>query len=165
MAPHKSELKGSRRMQGQPVGAFPARRTLLSTSPTKEWTQITRRREVNIPYQRRKTQRAIPLAPPPLKEDGKKHTAIPAPFYPDVIFIQGRLESSPISNDEPTMQGEPPQRDARQRRNRRWNVRRHHEVGERGPVQPVSQDEALEMGETPDERAHRERCNSHCRDR
>jgi hypothetical protein len=50
----------------------------------------------------------------PSKEDGKKNTATPAPFYPDVLFIQGRLELAPISDDEPTMQGEePPQRDAR----------------------------------------------------
>jgi hypothetical protein len=80
----------------------------LSTSPTKEWTWITKTKEVNIPYRGRKTQRAILPAPLPSKEDGKKHTAMPTTFYPDVLFIQGRLESSPISDDEPTMQGEEP---------------------------------------------------------
>jgi hypothetical protein len=89
---------------------------------------------------------------------------MPAPFNPDVFFIQGRLESAPISKDEPTMQGEePPQRDAQQRRNRRRNMRRYHEAGERDPAQPVSRDEASEVGETPDERVHRERHNSHRR--
>jgi hypothetical protein len=29
-----------------------------------------------------------------------------AHFYPGVLFIQGRSESVPISDDEPTMQGE-----------------------------------------------------------
>jgi hypothetical protein len=82
MASCKSELKSSRRMQDQQVGASPARRTPLSTSPTKEWTQITRRREVNVPYWGRKTQRAILLAPPPSKEDEKKRTACSCSFLP-----------------------------------------------------------------------------------
>jgi hypothetical protein len=47
----------------------------------------------------------------------------------------------------------------------RCNMWRHHEAGERDPAQPVSQDEALEMGETPDERAYRERRNSRRRGR
>jgi hypothetical protein len=49
--------------------------------------------------------------------------------------------------------------------NRRRNARRHHEAGERDPVQPVSRDEISEVGETPDERVFRERRNSHRRDR
>jgi hypothetical protein len=70
------------------------------------------------------------------------------------------------TDDEPTMQGEePPQREARRRRNRRWNVQRHHVAGERDPAQPVSQDEPSEVGETPDERVHRERRNSRRHDR
>ena len=99
MAPHKSELKGSRRMQGQPVGAFPARRTLLSTSPTKEWTRITWKKEVNVPSRGRRTHRATFPIHPPSKEDGKKNTIMLTPFYPDVLFIQGRLELAP----SPTM--------------------------------------------------------------
>jgi hypothetical protein len=70
--------------------------------------QITRRREVNVPYQGRTAQRAILPTPPPLKEDKRKHTDAPAPFYPDILFIQGRLESSPISDDEPIVLGEEP---------------------------------------------------------
>jgi hypothetical protein len=83
-----------------------------------------------------------------------------APFYPDVLFI-GRVESPPVSDDEPTAPGEePPQRDSRRRRNRRRNIRRHHEAGERDPAQTVSRDEASEIGETPEERVFRERRNS-----
>jgi hypothetical protein len=60
-----------------------------------------------------KAQQTITPTPRPSKEDEKKHIAAPAPFFPDIIFIQGRLESSPISDDEPTVLGEePPQRDA-----------------------------------------------------
>jgi hypothetical protein len=106
MVTHKPELRSLRKMEGQSPGASPTRITPLSTSPTKEWTQITRRKEANIPYQGRKTQQAILPLPPPSKEDGKENTAIPAPFYPDLLFIQGRLESLPISDDEPTMPGE-----------------------------------------------------------
>ena len=62
-------------------------------------------------------------------KEGRKHAITVAPFYPDILFIGGRLESSPISDDEPTVQGEePPQREARRRRNRCRNVRRHHEA-------------------------------------
>jgi hypothetical protein len=44
-------------------------------------------------------------------------------------------------------------------------VRRHHEARDRDPSQPVSRDEASEVGETPDERVHQERPNSCCHDR
>jgi hypothetical protein len=78
----------------------------------------------------------------PSKEDREKLVVTTTPFYLDVLFIGGRVESSPISDDEPTMLGEePPQREARRRRNRRRNVWRHHEAGERDPAQPVSRDE------------------------
>jgi hypothetical protein len=64
------------------------------------------------------------------------------------------------------MQGEePPQREARRWRNRRRNIRRHHEAGERDPAQPVSRDEVSEIGETPNERVYREMQNSRRRDR
>lgn len=29
-------------------------------------------------------------------------------FFPDVLFIQGRVEAAPISDDEPTVLGEEP---------------------------------------------------------
>jgi hypothetical protein len=88
------------------------------------------------------------------------------PFYPDVLFIGGRVESTPISDDEPTAPGEEPlQRESHRRRNQRQNIRRHHEAGERDPAQPVSRDEISEMGEIPEERVFRERRNFRRRDR
>jgi hypothetical protein len=76
------------------------------------------------------------------------------------------VESSPISDDEPTVPGEePPQRKARRWRNRRRNIRRHYKAGEQDPAQPISRDEISEVGETPDERVFREMRNSRRRDR
>jgi hypothetical protein len=103
-------------------------RTSLSTSSTEEWTRITRKKET-------KTHQAALLVPPPSKENRKKLVVTTTPFYPDVLFIGGRVESSPISDDEPNVPGEePPQREACRRRNRRRNARRHHEAGERDPT-------------------------------
>jgi hypothetical protein len=64
-----------------------ARRTQLSTSLTKEWTRITRRKEA-------KDHQTDLSAPPPSKDSRKKITVTAAPFYPDVLFI-GRVESPP----------------------------------------------------------------------
>jgi hypothetical protein len=95
-------------------------RTPLSTSSMKRWTRITRKREAND----KKARQAALLAPPPSKENRKKLVVTATPFYPDVLFIRGRVESCPISDDEPTMPGEePPQREARRQRNRRRNAR------------------------------------------
>jgi hypothetical protein len=133
-------------------------RTPLSTSPTKEWTQIARKKETG-------RKQVVLFVPPPSKENGKKIATTTAPFYPDILFI-GRVESPPISDDEPTAPGEePPQRESRRWRNRRRNIRRHHEAGERDPEQLVSRDEVSEIGETPEERVFRERRNSRRRDR
>jgi hypothetical protein len=111
------------------------RRTPLSTSSTEKWTWITRKKETN----EMKARQAALLVPPPLKENRKKLVVTTTPFYPDVLFIGGRVESSPVSDDEPTApREEPPQREARQRRNRRRNVWRQHEAGERDSAQPVS---------------------------
>jgi hypothetical protein len=147
---------------GKPETQDPStQRTPLSTSPTKEWTQITRKKETNK-IRRKQVVLSVPL---PSKENRKKIVTTAAPFYPDVLFI-GRMESPPISDDEPTVPGEePPQRESRRRRNRRRNIWRHHEAEERDPAQPVSRDEASEMGETPEERVFRERRNSQRRDR
>jgi hypothetical protein len=94
------------------IGSLPTRRTLLSTSPIKEWTRITRK-EANIPSKGTRPHRVIFPAPSPSKEGRKKRAVVTAPFYLDILFIGGRLESSPISSDEPTVQGEgPPQREA-----------------------------------------------------
>jgi hypothetical protein len=111
------------------------RRTLLSTSSTETWTQITRRKEAN----KVKDRQTALLVPPPSKENRKKLVTTTVPFYPDILFIEGRVESNPVSDDEPTAPGEEPlQRESRQRRNRRRNIQRHHEAGERDPAQPVS---------------------------
>jgi hypothetical protein len=92
----------------------PTRRTPLSTSSTERWTQIPRRKEAK----EIKTRQAALLAPSPSKENREKLVVTTTPFYPDVLFIGGRVESSPISDDEPTMPGEEPhQREARRRRN------------------------------------------------
>jgi hypothetical protein len=66
------------------------RRTPLSTSPTKEWTQIARKKETNKTGRKQ----VVLSVPPPSKENGKKIATTAAPFYPDVLFI-GRVESSP----------------------------------------------------------------------
>jgi hypothetical protein len=124
------------------------RRTPLSTSSTKKWTQITRKKEAN----EIKACQAALLAPSPSKENREKLVVTTTPFYPGVLFIGGRVESSPISDDEPTLpREEPPQREARRWRNRCRNVWRHHEAGERDLAQPISRDEISEVGETPDE--------------
>jgi hypothetical protein len=135
-------------------------RTPLSTSPTKKWTRITRRKEAN----EAKGRQATLSVPPSSKEDRKKIVVTAAQFYPGVLFIVGRVELNPISDDEPTAPGEEPlHRESRRRRNRCRNIWRHHEAGERDPTQ--SRDEVSEVGETPEERVLRERRNSRRRDR
>jgi hypothetical protein len=134
-----------------------ARRTQLSTSSTEKWTRITRKKETNEV----KAHQAALLVPPPSKENRKKLVATMVPFYPDVLFIRGRVESTPVSDDEPTAPREEPlQRESRRQRNRRRNIRRHNEAGERDSTQPVSRDEISEVRETPEERVFRERRNS-----
>jgi hypothetical protein len=80
------------------------RRTPLSTSSKKKWTQITRKKEVNEV----KARQAALLVPPPSKENRKKLVTMTIPFYPDVLFIGGRVESTPIFDNEPTAPGEEP---------------------------------------------------------
>jgi hypothetical protein len=79
-------------------------RTPLSTSLTEKWTRIARRKEAN----EAKGRQAALSVPPSSKEDIKKIVATAAPFYPDVLFIGGRVESNPISDDEPTAPGVEP---------------------------------------------------------
>jgi hypothetical protein len=86
------------------------RRTPLSTSSTKTWTRITRRKEAN----KVKDHQTALLVPPPSKENRNKLAITMVPFYPDILFIGGRVESTPISDDEPTASGEEPlQRESR----------------------------------------------------
>jgi hypothetical protein len=80
-----------------------AQRTPLSTSPTKEWTQIARKKETNKTG-RKQVVLSVPL---PSKENRKKIATTAAPFYHDVLFIR-RVESPPVSDDEPTAPGEEP---------------------------------------------------------
>jgi hypothetical protein len=138
------------------------RRTPLSTSPREKWTRITRKKEAN----EAKDHQAALSMPPSSKKGRKRIVTTTVPFYPDILFIGGRAESNPIFDDEPTAPGEEPlHRESRRRRNRRRNILRHHEVGERDPTQPVSRDEVSEVGETLEERVLRERRNSRRRDR
>jgi hypothetical protein len=51
------------------------RKTPLSTSSTKEWTQITRKKET-------REKQVILSVPPASKENGKKVATTTAPFYP-----------------------------------------------------------------------------------
>jgi hypothetical protein len=74
------------------------RRTPLSTSPTKEWIQVARKKEAG-------RKQVVLSVPPPSKENGKKIVTTVVPFYPDVLFI-GRVESPPVFDDEPTAPGE-----------------------------------------------------------
>jgi hypothetical protein len=76
------------------------RRTPLSTSSTEAWTQITRRKEAN----KVKNRQTALLVPPPSKENRNRLVTTTVPFYPDVLFIGGRVESNPVSDDEPTVQ-------------------------------------------------------------
>jgi hypothetical protein len=46
--------------------------------------------------------------PSPSKKNIKEFITTTIPFYPDVLYIGGRVESSPIFDDEPTMLGEEP---------------------------------------------------------
>jgi hypothetical protein len=89
MVPCKLGFRSPREKEDRSVGASLTRKTPLSTSPTKEWTRITRKKEVNFPSQGRRTRQATFPIPPPSKEDGKKNTVMPTPFYPDALFIQG----------------------------------------------------------------------------
>ena len=82
------------------AGSSLTRKTPLSTSPTKEWTRIARKKET------RERPVVLPV-PPTSKENGKKAAVAAIPFYPDVLFI-GRVESPTVSDDEPTAPGEEP---------------------------------------------------------
>jgi hypothetical protein len=55
-----------------------------------------------------KAHQAALMAPSPSKENKEKLVVTTTPFYPDVLFIGGRVESSPFSDDEPPMPGEEP---------------------------------------------------------
>jgi hypothetical protein len=76
----------------------------------EKWTRITRKREANEVKAHQAALQVSPLS----KENRKKLVTMTVPFYPDVLFIGGRMESTPVSNDEPTAPGEEPlQRESR----------------------------------------------------
>jgi hypothetical protein len=75
----------------------------LSTSSTEKWTHVTRKKEAN---KAKDCQTALSV-PPSSKENGNKLVTAAVPFYTDVLFI-GRVESPPISDDEPIAPGEEP---------------------------------------------------------
>jgi hypothetical protein len=82
MIPHKPRVGNPWEKKDRSGGISLTQRTPLSTSPTKEWTRITRKKETNVLSEGMRTRRAIFLTPSPSKEDGKKSTFTPAPFYP-----------------------------------------------------------------------------------
>jgi hypothetical protein len=128
----------------------------------EKWTRITMKKEAN----KAKDHQAALSVSPSSKESRKKTAATTVPFYPDILFIGGRAESNPISDDELTAPGEEPlHRESRRWRNQHQNILRHHEAGEWDPAQPVSRDEVSELGETLEEWVLRERRNSQRRDR
>jgi hypothetical protein len=65
-----------------------ARRTPLSTSPIKEWTWFTRKKEASVPERRMEAHQVILPTPSPSKKDEKEFTTAATPFYPDVLFIE-----------------------------------------------------------------------------
>jgi hypothetical protein len=82
------------------IGSLPTQRTPLSTSPTKEWTRITRKKEANVPSKGTRPRQVIFPAPSPSKEDRTKSAVATTPFYPDILFIGGdwsRLPSPMMS--------------------------------------------------------------------
>jgi hypothetical protein len=68
-----------------------ARRTPLTTSPTKEWTRITRKKEASVPERGMEARQAILLTPSPSKKDGKELTTAVTPFYPRRPLHRGEI--------------------------------------------------------------------------
>jgi hypothetical protein len=44
----------------------------------------------------------------PSKEMERARSITPSTFFPDILFIQRRVEDAPVSNDEHTILGEEP---------------------------------------------------------
>jgi hypothetical protein len=61
---------------------------------------------MNTPNRGREALQTVATIALPLRENEKERTTATAPFFPDILFIQGRLETSPISDDEPNVLGE-----------------------------------------------------------
>jgi hypothetical protein len=91
MIPCGPKFGNTRERKGRSVGVSLTQRTSLSTSPTKEWTRITQKKETNVSSQGMRTRRASFLIPPPSKEDGKKSTVAPTPFLPQHPLHLGEI--------------------------------------------------------------------------
>jgi hypothetical protein len=79
MVPCRLGFRIPREKEDRSVGASLTRKTPLSTSPTKEWTRITQKKEVNIPSPGRRARQATFPIPLPSKEDWKKNTVVVKP--------------------------------------------------------------------------------------
>jgi hypothetical protein len=90
----------------------------------------------------------------------------PSSFFLDILFIQGRVEDTPIFDDEPTVLGEePPTQCTLTPEQMPQRAASPYEAEEQDPAQPFSRDEASEVWETPDKRALPEHRNSRRCDR
>jgi hypothetical protein len=65
MIPCGPGFRSPREKKDRSVEVSLTRKTSLSTSHTKEWTRITRKKEINIPTQGRRTRQATFPIPPP----------------------------------------------------------------------------------------------------
>jgi hypothetical protein len=78
--------------------------------PTWEWTQITRRKgaeSLSTTIAVGAKPKTIPHVPPAWETTGSRE-ATPSSYFPDVLFIQGRIEDTPIFDDEATVPEEEP---------------------------------------------------------
>jgi hypothetical protein len=78
-----------------------ARRTPLPTSPTEEWTQITRKKEAS----KVEACQVILLTPSPSKKDEKEFITAATPFYPDVLSSGGDWSHLPSPMTSQPCQG------------------------------------------------------------
>jgi hypothetical protein len=89
MVPHKAKPGIPRLAEARSAMASPARRTPLSTLPTKVWTLIARRRETSAPDRGQGAPPTIILATLPARENGKGCIATPTPFFPECPLHPG----------------------------------------------------------------------------
>lgn len=100
------------------------------------WNRITRRKEAGNPG----TDVAARTRPAIVPTDSLSKEIVGARDVAPKLFLPG----CPLYLGKSTSE-------------QRCNIRRHHKAGERDPTQPISRDEASEVGETPNDRVLRER--------
>jgi hypothetical protein len=133
----------------QPTEASPpTRRTLLSTSPTRTWTQITRRREACTSGSGATPKALLTTIPTTPSSKGWRECVAPhqAPSSRTSSSCREEWRAHLFPMTSPSNWGRSPQCDARRCCNRHCNMHRHNEAGEWDPAQPVSHDEASEVG-------------------